>query len=259
MAYYQFETMFSLPVLRHGVFTRLGGSSSGAFASLNVGSTVGDDPDAVRHNRARMAGALGLQDADVRSVWQVHGVEVVVARRSDHLGELPPQADILLTDEPDLPLAMRFADCVPILIVDPVRRVLGMVHAGWRGTVLNAAGAAVAAMANVFGSSPADLIAGVGPSIGPERYEVGPEVISQVESAFDDSDGLLRASERPGHAYLDLWEANRRLLTGAGAGQVEVAALCTAEHSNEFFSHRAEHGRTGRFGMLAMLEGDRWI
>jgi YfiH family protein len=157
----------------------------------------------------------------------------------------------LLTDKAGIPLMQRFADCVPLVLYDPSRRALALAHAGWRGTVQGVALEAVRAMVQAFGSQPSDIIAGVGPSIGPCCYEIGPKVATQVCSNLQQGELLLPQADSAIH--LDLWAANRRQLEAAGVGQVEVAGLCTACHTKEFFSHRAERGLTGRFSVMALL------
>lgn len=250
LAYYQFETL-DMP---HGVFTRLGGTSEGHLASLNLGKTVGDDPANVTANRARMLAALELEPGAARTVWQVHGARVLavngVGPGPDE--EPPPKADGIITDRPGLGLWMRFADCVPIILHDPVRGAIGMAHAGWKGTAVGIALATVRAMQQTYGSRPADLIVGIGPSICAERYPVGPEVVAAIRDAFGDTDGLVWR-DKLGKPHLDLWAANKRALHEAGVSQIEVSGLCTATHTREFFSHRAEQGRTGRFGALIRL------
>jgi YfiH family protein len=251
--YYQFDRLAQYPGLNHGIFTRLGGVSGAPFASLNVGSTVGDDPYNVLVNRERLAEALGVRDEDVHTTWQVHGADVRVLREPGRQWP-PPKADALVTDRVGLPLGMRFADCVPLLFFDPAKRVLGLAHAGWRGTAAGVGPATVETMGSVFGCRPADIIAGIGPSIGPAHYEVGEEVAATIQAAFGDTAGLLVTPNGNGaRPHLDLWEANRRALQRAGVEQIEVAAMCTASNVEEFYSHRAEGGRTGRFGALAVL------
>ncbi len=258
LVYYQFRrTLRYLSELSHGIFTRRGGVSPAPFDSLNVGLTVGDDDQRVYENRRRMSGALDVSDTGVRSTWQVHGTDVVVARRSDSVGDVPPKADAIITAEPDLPLAMRFADCTPLLLYDPVRRVVGLAHAGWRGTVSGVAQTTVRAMASTFGTRPGDILAGIGPSIGPCCYEVGPEVVVQVRDAFPKATDLIEPPKNGYGAHFDLWAANERALRQAGVTQIERANLCTACHTHEFFSHRAEAGRTGRFGALVSLHNGR--
>jgi YfiH family protein len=130
--------------------------------------------------------------------------------------------------------------------------VVGVAHAGWMGTLRDVAAATVQAMQKEYGSNPADILAGIGPSIGPDHYEVGADVILQVMQKFgDDSDQVLQSHH--GHIHFDLWRANRMLLERAGVGRIEVAGLCTACNTRDWFSHRAEKGRTGRFGALISL------
>ena len=248
LVYYQFDSLGT----SHGLFTRLGGVSKGHLSSLNVGATVGDDPANVAANRERMLATLGLTPEAVRTAWQVHGAKVLVANGREPQAHPPPQADGIITDRPGLGLVMRFADCVPILLHDPVQGVIGMAHAGWRGTVAGAGRATVRAMQETFGSRPADIVAGIGPSICAQHYAVGPEVVTAMREAFGDDEGLIHVGA-DSISHLDLWAANKRALQEAGVTQVEVAGLCTACHTDEFFSHRAEGGRTGRFGAVLTL------
>ncbi|UCC62018.1 MAG: peptidoglycan editing factor PgeF [Anaerolineae bacterium] len=254
LAYYQFESLAHFVQrgdMRHGVFTRLGGVSAPPCATLNVAHTVGDEAAAVAENHRRVCRALDVDGSAVASGYQVHGARVALIGPPDR-GRVRPDTDVLLTDRPGIPLMQRFADCVPLVLYDPARRVLGLAHAGWRGTARAVAVEAVRAMVRAFGSRPADIVAGVGPSIGPCCYEVGAEVAARVRAGFKEGEGWL-LSQGNGAIHLDLWAANRQQLEAVGVGQVEVAGLCTACRSDEFFSHRAEKGRTGRFGVLAVL------
>ena len=247
--YYQFDT---LPA-RHALFTRHGGVSPNPWGSLNVGGTVGDDLDRVRQNRVRSFEALRREPDTMFDVWQVHSADVVCARAPRPVDESYRQADIILTDRPDVTLFMRFADCVPLLLHDPRKEVIGLAHAGWMGTLRDVARTAVEAMKKNYGSNPADLIAGIGPSIGPDHYEIGADVILQVMQKNGDETELFLKSHH-GKIHFNLWEANRLALERAGVGQIEVAGICTACHTDDWFSHRAEKGRTGRFGALISLQ-----
>ena len=250
ICYYQFG-QFDTSIC-HAFFTRKGGFSPEPWATLNMGGTVGDEKKRVQENRKRGLAAVGREAASVYDVWQVHGIEVAVAE-SPRLPETPHlQADVILTDKPGITLMMRFADCVPIMLHDPVRKVVGIVHAGWVGTVLGCVRYAVAAMENHFGSNPADIKAAIGPSIGPDHYEVGPDVVSQVHNAFGTSTSDL-ISVQKGRTYFDLWAANHKLLEESGVRKIELAGLCTACHVGDWYSHRAEKGRTGRFGAIIAL------
>lgn len=253
-AYYRFDQWRDADEVTHGVFTRLGGVSRAPWASLNVGGTLGDTLDAVRENLRRIYAALHVDGERACTVWQVHSADAVVVTGRAPGRRWLARADGMVTDLPGVPLTMRFADCVPVLFYDPIRRAVGMAHAGWRGTVNGAALSTLRAMQMAFGSDPADVQAAVGPSIGPARYQVGPEVVAAVDAAFGPEHGLIRRAE-DGSAYLDLWAANRLALERAGVRHIEVAGLCTASHVAEFFSHRAEGGKTGRFcAVLALKE-----
>ena len=234
----------------HAVFTRQGGVSPSPWDSLNVGSLVGDQPECVAENRRRSFAALGRSLDSLYDVWQVHSADVVIAEAPRH-GVPHHQADAILTDRPEVTLYMRFADCVPVLLVDPEHNAVGLVHAGWQGTVKKIAGAAVAAMQERYHTQPRNLRAVIGPSIGPHHYPVGPEVVAQVEQAFGvQAPMLLTGVNGQSGVQFDLWSANRLVLEHAGVEQIEVSQICTACHLDDWYSHRGEHGRTGRFGAL---------
>jgi hypothetical protein len=156
--------------------------------------------------------------------------------------------DALITGEPGLFVCVQTADCVPVLLFDPVKKVVAAVHAGWKGTISKIAGKTVAKMTESFGCNPADIIAGIGPSIHMHAYEVGPEVVEAVEANFSNSPALLKPSMNAGHAYFDLWEANQSILQEAGIQEenIEVIGLCSFEHTDLFFSARREGSETGR-------------
>lgn len=249
LRYFQFEGLQT----RHAVFTRRGGVSPEPWGSLNVGGTVGDDLKRVRKNRLLSFEALGCRPESIFDVWQVHSADVVCARAPRPEGESLRQADVILTDRPEVTLFMRFADCVPILFHDPRQGIIGVAHAGWMGTVRGVATSAVLAMKEQYGSNPSDIIACIGPSIGPDHYEIGADVILQVMQKFGDESELVLKSHR-GKIHFNLWEANRLQLERMGVNRIEVSGICTACHTEDWFSHRAEKGRTGRFGALMALQ-----
>jgi len=186
----------------------------------------------------------------------VHGAHVIAVNKANRQPVMG-QADGLVTDTPNVYLFMRFGDCTPLIFFDPVQHAVGLTHAGWRGTMQNAAGATVAAMVGRLGCRPKNITAVIGPAIGPCCYEVGPDVIGAAATAFSQPDGLfIRRNGRADHAHFNLWEANRRQLAQAGVGQIVQTNLCTACRTDEFFSHRAEKGRTGRFGVIIGLSED---
>ena len=250
--YFKFDTFPA--ALSQAVFTRRGGVSPAPWDSLNVGGTVGDEAARVLENRRRSFRAARRSFESLFDVWQVHSAQAVFAEAPRSPAEDHRQADVIFTDRPEVTLYMRFADCVPIFLYDPVNGVIGLAHAGWLGTVRGASTSAVRAMRDHYGSKPADIQAGIGPSIGPDHYEVGPDVIGQVQQAFGPQSRPL-FDTRENRTYLDLWAANRLQLEQAGVIQVETSGLCTACHLDDWFSHRAEHGKTGRFGALIALQG----
>jgi YfiH family protein len=237
--------------LVHGVTTRHGGVSTGQYSTLNLTKAVGDRPEAVEENLQRVARAIGVRRGDFVSPTQRHTANVQRVDAGDR-GSICESCDTLITDAPETPVLLRFADCTPILIYDPAHRSFALVHSGWRGTVQGAARTAVEALTATYGSRPADLIAGIGPSIGPCCYEVGDDVVDAALAAFGEPDGLLSEGPR-GRTHFDLWAANRRWLEEAGVGNIEVGGICTACRVDEFYSHRAERGRTGHFGAIMAL------
>lgn len=253
LTYYQFK---SLQGVKHGVFTRLGGVSQRPFYSLNVGATVGDAPENVHRNRQRITHAMAVSEKSVRTSWMVHGADVLVIDDDTPEPSPPPQADGIITRRPGIALMMRFADCVPLLFYDPLQKVVGIAHAGWPGTLVGIGPATIQAMQGTFGCNPTDIIVGIGPSIGPCCYEVGPEVIQGVRSAFDGAADQLLKPGKGKRPHFDLWRANVVALRQAGVEQIEVAELCTACRADLFFSHRAERGQTGRFGAMIVLNNE---
>lgn len=250
--YYSFESFENAGVIS-AAFTRKGGASPAPWTSLNVGGTVGDDPQRVLENRRRTFDAVGRNLESMFDVWQVHSNEVIKSDNPRSVNESHQKADAILTDKSTVTLFMRFADCVPMLLYDPVHRAIGLVHAGWAGTVNKIGNAAVEAMRAAYGSDPASLLAGFGPSICPDHYPIGEEVISKVKDAFgQDANSLLKTTGEAIH--FDLWRANRWVLERAGVKHIETAGLCTVCHPDEWYSHRGEKGKTGRFGFLFALE-----
>jgi len=251
LRYYSFE-IFSNAVSQ-AVFTRRGGVSSAPWQSLNLGGSVGDDPVHVAENRVRVFNAMGRSPASIHDVWLVHGTDIIYADNPRPLDAPCPRADIIFTDNPSVSLFMRFGDCVPILLHDPIKKVIGIAHAGWMGTMRGVVKAAVEGMQARYGSDPKNIIAGIGPSIGVDQYEVGADVILQFREKYNhDADQILQT--RNGSTYLDLWTANAIQLKDAGVGQLQISDQCTACNLDDWFSHRAEKGKTGRFGAIMALQ-----
>lgn len=198
-----------------------------------------------------VAEELGVPLPHLLLLRQVHGAVVVIGRRPErHRPWAPPQADVIMSAEPDTAVGVRVADCAPVLLADRRTGVVAAVHAGWRGTAQGAAAAAVGGLLQEFGSAPSDLVAAIGPCLGPCCGEVGEEVVDAFRSAGHDSDALERWFSRgsSGRPHVDLWTANRDQLVSAGipAGRVHVARLCTRTHAGVLHSYRRDKHNAGR-------------
>jgi len=235
-------------------FTRNGGVSEGKYTSLNLGGSIGDNPENVIENRHRVFDAIGRDSQSMFDVWQVHGTEITFADRSRNLSIPPIQSDAIFTNNPGVTILMRFADCVPIIIFDPVKKVVGIIHAGWMGTVNQIAEKAIIGIGRQYGCVPGDIVAGIGPSIGPDHYFVGEEVYHKAIVAFDNETEDILTREN-GKIKFDLWKANEYLLRKTGVRKVVQANICTACDTHRRYSHRAEKGHTGRFAAIIGLVG----
>lgn len=250
--YFRFESMAQAGLIQ-AIFSRHGGVSEGPWAELNVGSLVGDDPEHVSENLRRSFQSMGRVRGSMFDSWLVHGTQALVAGapRPPEWGR-PPQADIILTNHPEVTLFMRYADCVPLIYFDPVKRAISLAHAGWRGTLLRVAAKAVDEMQRHYGSQPQDLLVGIGPAISVDHYEVGPEVVAEVQAAFGDQASQL-LPDYGGKPHFDLIAANCLILEAAGVRSIEPSGICTYANYQDWFSHRASGGKTGRFGALLAL------
>ncbi|MDW5265004.1 MULTISPECIES: peptidoglycan editing factor PgeF [Acidobacteriaceae] len=252
--------------LRHGFSTRQGGVSTVYGGnSLNLGWTKDDGPALVAENRRlfyRLSQGSLPENHRFQTVTlkQVHSALVLPIRKEEDVfegtlqtadGKAVLEGDGAVTDLPGVMLGVQTADCVPVLIADVNKRVVAAIHAGWRGTAARIVEQGCLAMQERYGSRPEELVAAVGPSIGACCYAVGEEVRSGFGAQFEYADALFRTGET-GQMHLDLWEANRRQLLDAGvpAQSITVIGECTActvsGGEKKYFSHRAEHGFTGR-------------
>lgn len=251
LKYFCFDS-FSREELVHGIYTRHGGVSPKPWASLNLGGTVGDDRANVIENRKRIFYSAGRRVDSIFDPWQVHGTEVLCTQVPRPLDSPHQKADSILTNRKEVTLFMRFADCTPIFLYDPQQHVVGLVHAGWKGTVARAAQAAVEKMVSFYGCHPKNIVAGVGPSICVEHYPVGDEVVLSAKSAFG-SDIDMLTWKKNGNTHFNLSLANQLVLERCGVKHIEQSNLCTVCQNEDWFSHRAENGETGRFGALLAL------
>ena len=238
---------------------RDGGVSTGGHASLNLALHVGDNPAAVLENRSRLARALGYAPGDAVFCEQTHGPAVALVTAAERgRGALARDdalqaTDALITRTPGVVLVVMVADCVPIVLYDPATHTLACIHAGWGGTVRGITPATLARLREL-GVDPANLVAGVGPSIAPSRYQVGPEVAEAASAAIGGAEALLPDPAHDGRWLFDLWQAAAVQLAAGGVREenIHLAGLDTGP-GTPFYSHRSE-GPTGRFALVARLE-----
>lgn len=246
----------------HGVSTRHGGKSRAAYDSLNLGLHVEDQQADVVENRRLFCQALGVEHKKIVTCQQVHGEKIVkVTGEMAGMGSVDysstvPDADGLITNVPGIPLMLFFADCTPILLVDPVEKAIGLAHGGWKGTVASIGSKTVAEMQKEYGCKPENMFAAIGPSIGPCCYEVGIEVVEKFKASFPGFWSQLVEAKANGKYNLNLWEANRLQLAEAGIlpDRIDVAGVCTSCNNRQFFSYRADKGKTGRIAALLCIE-----
>ena len=261
---YTIAALARYPEILHGISTRRSPDGEDWNLSSRRGSPQHPpDPSVALANREKLADRLGISLANMVGCQQVHGSEVALVRAEDAGRGMYPDrpsmqgADAMVTDAPGIYLMALSADCPPVFLYDPVRKAIGLAHSGWKGTAARIAANAVAEMSRRFGSDPADLIAAVGPGIGPCCYSVGPDVVEAVEGAFPlPWDGPMPVLEtRGGLTFFNLREAIRRALLDSGLqpGNVTVEEVCTAHNLDTFYSHRGEAGRCGLFGAVLGL------
>lgn len=238
--------------LKHGVFMRHGGVSPQPWSSLNMATSVGDSRENVLENRKRITQCLEMESSCIYDLWQVHSNNVVEAKRPRSHKEKHIRADAIVTGKKGVALLMLFADCVPIFFYDPVKDAAGIAHAGWQGTLKNIAGAEVSAFVEKFGSDPSDLKTIIGPAICQQHYEVGEDIVRPAEALFKNDGNVIE--EINGKYYFNLVEANRILLLQAGVRTIETSGVCTFCRKEDWFSHRGENGKSGRFAAVISLD-----
>ena len=240
----------------NGCSCRLHGESDVAPGTLNLALHVGDDAAKVIRNRQRFAAALNVDAAKFTTCQQVHSsrvavvTEALIGKGALDVADTIADTDALVTNLENVPLLLFYADCVPVLLADTRRRVIGLAHAGRRGTAAQIAAKTVQVMSKRFGSEPSDILAAIGPSIGACCYEVD----DYVRDQFGGYEEFFAAQEK-GKYQLDLQGVNKRQLMecGVAAGNIAVAGVCTACNSELFCSYRAEQGKTGRMGVCLSL------
>ena len=245
-------------VVKHGFTTRLGGVSKGYCSTMNISTTRGDDPEAVEDNKQRLAGAIGVRVEDITFTHQTHTVNVAVVREEDR-GRRFMETDGMVTDVPGICLVTFYADCVPLYLVDPVRKVIGLSHSGWRGTVNRMGQVTLEKMQEVYGTDPKDVVAAIGPSICQDCYEVSEDVIDRFKDSFSRKDWKdLFYRKENGKYQLNLWRANELVFWEAGIlpEHIAVTNLCTHCNPDILFSHRTTGDKRGNLSALLALKED---
>ncbi len=240
--------------ISHFITTRHGGVSTGNYATMNPGAYSGDDLASVRMNRQLLSDVIGISPERIFAPFQIHEAEIgcIDAGFLSLTETLQEEAmngkDALVTDIPGVCVAVSTADCVPVLVYAPDKKVVAAIHAGWRGTVKQIVAKTIACMADRYSCDPSRMMAGIAPSIGQAAFEVGEEVADAFRTTGVDMDRIMKRHPQTGKAHIDLWEANRIQLLQAGlqADRIEVSGICTYQHDKDFFSARRLGIKSGR-------------
>lgn len=236
----------------HFSTTRLSGKSSGILSSFNLGYTVNDNPKNVTENLNKLAQAIDISRNQMVSPKQTHSRNIGIVKSTK---DIFPDTDALITNIPGICIFIRTADCVPILLFDPVQKAVAAIHSGWKSTVQEIAKHTIEIMQKEYGTNPTDLVAGIGPSIGPDVYEVGREVIEQFVNHFS-FDNYITPIKNSNKGYLNLWEVNKQILIQSGVqkDKIEIAKMCTYSNKDLFYSARRDGVKTGRLATGIMLK-----
>lgn len=254
--YLSFPILDKTCLVNHGFSTRLGGVSKGCWKTMNISTTRGDDPADIEENTKRIAKAIGVCPEDMVFTNQTHTTNIAVAGEKDR-GRRFLETDGLVSNTPGVCLVTFYADCVPLYFLDPVKRAVGLSHSGWRGTVGKMGKKTVEKMTEIFGSRPSDIIAGIGPSICQDCYEVSEDVIYEFKESFRKElwESLFYQKE-DGKYRLDLWRANKEVLLEAGVSESNMAVTNVCTHCNPeiLFSHRAAGEKRGNLSAFLALK-----
>lgn len=262
--YLSFRALEDTRMVANGFSTRMGGASTGKFATMNFSYSRKDDPEHVLENYTRMAAALGVERDRMVVSWQTHTTNVrLVTREDEGKGVIRERdyrdVDGLICDIPGITLVTFYADCVPLYFVDLKHRAVGLSHSGWRGTVNRMGQATIDAMKEAFGTCPEDVAACIGPSICRDCFEVGEEVVEEFQKTFRPHqwDQLWVKNGKPGKYQLDLWKANELILKEAGipGKRITVTNICTRCNDKYLFSHRKCGENRGNLAAFLGIRG----
>ncbi len=261
VTYLTFPALDALKGFRHGFTTRLGGVSRGCCSTMNLSFTRGDEEAAVWENYDRLCAAMDISRENLVTSHQTHTTNVRGVTEQDRgCGITRPRpyenVDGMVTNVPGLVLITYYADCVPLYFIDPEHRAIGLSHSGWRGTASRMGEVTVKTMEREFGTDPARLYAAIGPSICQDCYEVSEDVIQEFRKSFSRLQQPALYYRKPNGKYqLNLWEANRIILTQSGVPESHISMpnLCTCCNPDFLFSHRASGGKRGNLAALLTI------
>jgi YfiH family protein len=257
--YYESSFLSGCDFLTHAFCTRVGGVSEEDYASLNISFKEGDLESKVLQNWNRLAMAFGIPLENFLTLNQVHGDDIFVIKPyGDYFpADRALNYDAIVTNRTNLAICIKTADCVPVFIVDRVKKIIAAVHAGWKSTALEITAKVIRLLQEKYDSSPSDIVAAIGPAIGKCCFEVDAATVNYFLKQKD-HEAFLFPGERPNKWMVDLAEANRRQIINCGIPEenIDVSDLCTSCGQDLFFSHRGSGGITGRQVNFMMIKGD---
>ncbi|SRR5258708_1276114 len=257
LVYYTYEILSCIPQVSCLTSTRLGGVSQGHLRAFNLSFRVGDEEEVVLLNKERFYRLLDIEPETVAQAQLAHGAHIEIIRDFSPRDARYafPSTDGLVTNVVNRPLFIPVADCLAIAYVDPKHHAIGLAHAGWKGAVQRIPQEMVKVMHSTYGSDPADLLIGMSPGLGPCCYQVREDLITLFTAAFPADAHRFFLPQSDGSIHLDMWTAVCWQLQQVGVcpEHIELAGICTACHVDEFYSHRAEQGKTGRFASMIVL------
>ncbi|HPL99375.1 MAG TPA: peptidoglycan editing factor PgeF [Bacillota bacterium] len=258
LAYLTIPAFEKTGMVKHCFTTRIGGVSRGIYNSLNTSDDKEDPVENVHRNLKLVCGAIGIDYRNLVFSDQTHEDNIRIVSIADLGKGISVPKDIrntdgLMTNIPGIPLITFYADCVPLFFLDKENKAIAVVHSGWKGTVLKIGAKTIRQMTEVYGTKPGDCLVGIGPSIGPECFEVGQEVADQFAESFGTRPHIIKPIGN-GKYTVDLWEANKLILMEMGVPEnnITISGLCTKCREDLFFSYRRDKGRTG--SMSAIME-----
>jgi len=262
LAYLTIPAFEETGMVKHCFTTRIGGVSRGIYNSLNTSDDKEDPIENVHRNLKLVCGAIGIDYRNLVFSDQTHEDNIRVVSIADLGKGISVPNDIkytdgLMTNIPGIPLITFYADCVPLFFLDKENKAIAVVHSGWKGTVLKIGAKTIRQMTEVYGTKPGDCLVGIGPSIGPECFEVGQEVADQFAEGFGTRPHIIRPLGN-GKYTVDLWAANKLMLMEMGVPEnnVTISGLCTKCREDMFFSYRRDKGRTGSMSAIMELKGE---